>query len=108
VLIDGYAGIYWDTVQQALEKALQQQGIHVTWHTTAGLLKPATAVQQLVAPFVGEEGDVWGKRATLQLTDFFQPGASGRLHFNANSTHSNRYRRRINTFAGAGYLPGYS
>lgn len=87
VLIDGYAGIYWDTVQQALEKALQQQGIHVTWHTTAALLKPATAVQQLVAPFIGAEGDVWGKRATLQLTDFFQPGASGRLHFNANSTH---------------------
>ncbi|WP_089913193.1 class I mannose-6-phosphate isomerase [Chitinophaga rupis] len=87
VLIDGYTGICWDTVQQSLDQELQQQGLRVKWHYTVPLLKPAQEVQQLVAPFIGEEGDVWGTRTTLTLTDFFQPGALNTLQFDTSAIH---------------------
>ncbi|PSL45661.1 mannose-6-phosphate isomerase class I [Chitinophaga niastensis] len=81
VLIDGYVGICWDEVQEALEQEFYKQGLKVKWHFTKALQKDTSSIQQLVTPFIGNEGDVWGKKCTLDITAFFQTGQLSSLAF---------------------------
>ncbi|ACU59913.1 class I mannose-6-phosphate isomerase [Chitinophaga pinensis] len=71
VLIDGYTGVFWEDIQAALEAIFAVKKIRVKWHYTAAAIKDTVTVDQLVAPFTGEHGAVWGTRTTLRLTDFF-------------------------------------
>ncbi|MEI6945699.1 class I mannose-6-phosphate isomerase [Paraflavisolibacter sp. H34] len=72
VLIDGYIGIFWEEVRQCLEQELQQAGVTVNWILLDRLRKGPEAIEQLVAPFLGTPGSVWGTRSRLDLRDFFQ------------------------------------
>lgn len=74
VLIDGYSGILWHEVKDALDTALQEAGVEVQWHFTHDAFKEEDDIVQLTAPFMGEEGSVWGNRTTLTLQDFFYTG----------------------------------
>ncbi|WP_232538837.1 class I mannose-6-phosphate isomerase [Chitinophaga tropicalis] len=74
VMIDGYTGILWHEVKEALDEVLQETGIEVQWHFTHDAFKDEDEVTQLTAPFMGEEGSVWGNRTTLTLQDFFHTG----------------------------------
>lgn len=71
VRIDGYIGIFWDDVQDLLDYELQERGLSVKWTYLADYMKSSTEIQGLVEPFLGEEKSVWGKRCTLDITDFF-------------------------------------
>lgn len=81
VLIDGYAGIFWDKIRAALQAELTRIGVNVKWHDTHCLLKNSDNIQELVDPFIGSEGDVWGKKTSLQITDFFDEEKLGALSF---------------------------
>lgn len=72
VLIDGFAGIFWDGLHEALDTALQNRGLHISWHFMQDLQKDPGIIQQLVAPFIGKEGEVWGTKTSLHITDFFE------------------------------------
>ena len=72
VLIDGFAGIFWDTLHEALDTALQNRGLRISWHFMQDGQKDPGIIQQLVAPFVGKEGEVWGTKTSLQISDFFE------------------------------------
>lgn len=69
VLIDGYVGILWRAVYEALSEEFRKLNINVKWHFTEGLFKDS--IDSLVAPFIGNAGEVWGTKTTLSLTDFF-------------------------------------
>jgi mannose-6-phosphate isomerase class I len=69
VLIDGYAGIFWSAIYEALDEEFRKLNTTVKWHFTAALYKDS--VDELVAPFIGNIGDVWGTKTTLSLHDFF-------------------------------------
>ena len=69
VLIDGYVGVFWTVIYEALSKEFLRLNINVKWHFTDGLYKDST--DALVAPFIGNPGDVWGTKTTLSLSDFF-------------------------------------
>jgi len=71
VKIDGYIGIFWDDVQELLEKEFQKRGLSVKWICMADQMKGSAEIQQLVEPFLGEPKSVWGKRCDLDITDFF-------------------------------------
>lgn len=71
VLIDGYAGVIWTAVQEELDKAFRELNIRVKWHRAEDLLKPSAEIDELVKPFIGQPGEVWGTRTTLTLQDFF-------------------------------------
>lgn len=70
VVIDGYVGIFWDTIQQQLTATLEKQ-VRVRFVNAAACLKTPQQVQQLVAPFLGTAGAVWGTKCTLQLSDLY-------------------------------------
>jgi mannose-6-phosphate isomerase class I len=85
ILIDGYIGNDWEYIGSSLERELTAAGVAVNLVYTSTLMKPAPEVEALVAPFLGEKGTVWGRRASITLKDLFdseklqqiQPAAEG-------------------------------
>ena len=72
VMIDGFVGNDWHTIRQHLSHHLKQKGIRVLWFEASAFLKSEEETESLVAPFLGEKDDVWGRRTTLSMKDFFQ------------------------------------
>lgn len=72
VIIDGYIGLFWDQIQEQLVAELKKAGRKVNVWTMDQFLKPEAEVDQMVRPFLGTTESVWGRKADLQLTDFFQ------------------------------------
>jgi mannose-6-phosphate isomerase class I len=71
VLIDGYAGVLWPVIYEALTKEFLRLQVNVQWHFTESLYKDVAIIDEMVAPFTGNYGDVWGTKTTLSLADFF-------------------------------------
>lgn len=71
ILIDGYIGNDWEYIASSLERELIAEGLAVNLVYTSTLMKSAHEVETLVAPFLGEKGTVWGRRATITLKDLF-------------------------------------
>lgn len=71
VTIDGYIGIYFETFRKKMEEALQKKGVAANWINVEKALLPEQKVEELVTPFMGEKDSIFGTRATIGLTDFF-------------------------------------
>ncbi|MEO6914412.1 MAG: hypothetical protein ABI151_01185, partial [Chitinophagaceae bacterium] len=74
VRIEGYIGIFWETVKTSLDAEFKSRKIAVKWTVLEEALKSAADIQLMVDPFLGESGSVWGRKATLDLADFFENG----------------------------------
>ncbi|MBG6235573.1 mannose-6-phosphate isomerase class I [Pedobacter sp. CAN_A7] len=72
VVIEGYVGLFWDKIQEAINKCLAEEGLTVRWINTSDYLKAPADVDVLVAPFLGTEDSVWGTKCTLSLADLYQ------------------------------------
>ena len=72
VIIDGYIGNDWKAIREQLTTFLDRQSVRVLWYETFAFEKPEQQIEGLVSPFLGEPGDVWGKKTTLTLQDFYQ------------------------------------
>jgi mannose-6-phosphate isomerase class I len=72
VVIDGYAGVFWDQVQEQISNRLAKKGLTARWISTSDFLKPAAVIDDLVAPFLGAEESVWGTKCTLMLADLYE------------------------------------
>jgi mannose-6-phosphate isomerase class I len=71
VVIDGYAGVFFDKIKEELDQQLEKEGLSTKWVKTETFLKDQQEIQQLVAPFLGEYESVWGTKCDLALADFF-------------------------------------
>ncbi len=69
--LDGYAGIDWNLVRTNLCTALRREGANILWFETSAWLKPENEIDELIEPFLGEPGSVWGTKTTLELKDLF-------------------------------------
>ena len=67
VLIDGYCGVFWSELREGLEAA----GVRANWIATADFLKSEPAIERMLAPFLGGDDPLFGKRFTGELADFF-------------------------------------
>ncbi|RZK60162.1 MAG: hypothetical protein EOO91_02455 [Pedobacter sp.] len=72
VRIDGFNGVFWASIQSAIDEELTKKGITVKWVDVANYFKDSKEIETLVTPFLGEEKSVWGTKTTLTLSDFFQ------------------------------------
>ena len=77
VVIDGYVGVFFTDIQEEIDALLKDKGVSVTWHTSEKYLKSAEDIDRLVKPFLGAEGSVWGTKADLKLSDFYEPELFG-------------------------------
>lgn len=74
VAIDGFVGVFFSDIQQALQQEFENLDASVKWTLTSDRFKAPSAINKLVAPFIGTPGSVWGTRAQLKLEDFFDAG----------------------------------
>ncbi len=79
VVIDGYVGIRFDLFARHLGEAFAALGIHPVWWSTKAAMKPSSEIDALIAPYLGGDDPIFGFRAPLSLTDFFDPGLLGAL-----------------------------
>ena len=71
VVIEGYAGVFWEQVQEEISKCLSQKGVTASWIKTSDYLKAAPLIDELLSPFLGTEESVWGTKCTLELADLY-------------------------------------
>ncbi len=67
ILIDGFCGIFWEDLRTGLEAV----GVHAIWIATADYLKPAAQIETMLAPFLGGDDPLFGRRFGGSLADFF-------------------------------------
>jgi mannose-6-phosphate isomerase class I len=71
VIIDGYAGIFWNEIKEGLSKELSINGLTINWVETADYLKSPEVIETLIQPFLGAPDAVWGTKSTLNLRDLY-------------------------------------
>ena len=74
VVIDGYPGVLWENFRARLETELGRRGLRTAWRSTAEAMRPVEEINALVAPFLGGDDPLFGRRFTGALRDFFDPG----------------------------------
>jgi mannose-6-phosphate isomerase class I len=71
--IDGYPGVLWQDFRERLDAALLALGIRAHWVDVGSIMKASTAIDALIAPFLGGDDPIFGTRFTGNLADFFEP-----------------------------------
>ena len=71
VVVDGYIGVYFEVFREKLQQLADRSGIKVNWVNIEGSFKPEPEIDALIEPFMGETGSIFGTRATISLSDFF-------------------------------------
>ncbi|RYU90522.1 hypothetical protein EWM62_07645 [Mucilaginibacter terrigena] len=84
VVIDGFVGLFWDTIQARLQHHFTAAGLKVNWINTGTFLKPASEIEKLVEPFLGEYESVWGTKTTLSLIDIYNTGITQQVADNSD------------------------
>lgn len=72
IIIDGYVGVFFKEIVKELEEALHQKGKVVNSISMHEVLKSADEIDAMIAPFLGGDDPIFGKRTSLQLKDFYQ------------------------------------
>ncbi|MEO8416253.1 MAG: class I mannose-6-phosphate isomerase, partial [Ginsengibacter sp.] len=71
VAIDGFGGNDWSAIRQNLSISFRQKNLDVLWYETSAFEKPEDEISEIVKPFLGHPGSVWGTKTTLKLEDFY-------------------------------------
>ena len=71
IIIDGYIGIFFTEFQEKLNAEFIKLGKNVDWKSVDTALKPEDAINLMIEPFLGGNDPIFGKRTTLNLTDFY-------------------------------------
>lgn len=85
VKVDGYIGVDWENLINRLTPLFLEKGIRVHWIRTEDFLHSKEQIDQLVQPFLGTEGSVWGKNTDLELADFFRMEELTKLETNQDA-----------------------
>jgi mannose-6-phosphate isomerase class I len=71
IILDGYTGVFFETIRARLNAWFLDAGIRVSWHDVSQHLLPESEIDILVKPFLGGADPLFGTRASLGLSDFF-------------------------------------
>lgn len=72
VMIDGYIGVLWTDFQEQLNFELD---MNIQWLNLADYMLPESTINDLIAPYLGGDDPIFGKRTDLTLSDFFDMNA---------------------------------
>jgi len=71
VIIDGYAGIFFDKIRDELDRSLRSLfGRNPVWISTADFLKSEEEINALLDPFLGGDDPLFGRRSTTSLSGY--------------------------------------
>lgn len=71
VVIDGYAGVFWDDLVKNIGSQLKKDNLKVLWYNASSAMKGSAEIDDMIAPFLGGDDPIFGSRTTLLLEDFF-------------------------------------
>jgi len=71
VVIDGFAGIIWDSVRHHLDDAFRAEGKNPRWHCADDALIDARRREEIIRPFLGGDDPLWGTRFDGSVLEFF-------------------------------------
>lgn len=74
VIVDGYVGVRFDDFVSRLDEALAALGVKALWWSVDSALKSPEEVDKLIEPYLGGDDPIFGFRAKLSLSDFFDAG----------------------------------
>jgi len=80
VVMDGYQGVDWDVVADSLGAILTGRGLGITIQDTREWFLPPEDISRMLAPYLGQEDSVWGRRCDLELKDLFDAGKIAASH----------------------------
>ena len=80
ILIDGFSGILWEHFKQNLDRELKAKGIQTCWIHTGLFMKAVPEIDTMVAGFLGGDDPLFGRRCSLDLEHFFQPGWTEKIN----------------------------
>jgi mannose-6-phosphate isomerase class I len=73
VLIDGYSGTFFDQLKEDLDQLLiKNHGRRAFWINTGEFLKNEDEINNLLAPALGGDDPLFGKRSDAVLSDYFE------------------------------------
>ena len=72
VLIDGFVGVDFTAIKCYLDRVFRAKNKKVRWYETGAFGRPPEEISVMVAPFLGADESVWGRKAALRLADFFR------------------------------------
>lgn len=74
LLIDGYTGVFYDRFREGLDQALRKLHVNALWWEVEAAMKPEAEINLMIEPFLGGDDPLFGSRASLELSDYFDPG----------------------------------
>lgn len=85
VILDGYIGIDWNEVGVALFTLLKNKGLSISTINIQDYLKAESEIKSMVAPFLGDDKSIFGKKTTIELEDYFDQDKITQLSINPSA-----------------------
>ena len=79
VIIDGYQGVFFDTLRKELGQQLENAGIDARWQDAGSAMLPSAKIDKLIEPFLCGDDPLFGTRCTLGLQDLYDKEKLGSL-----------------------------
>lgn len=80
IIIDGFVGVLWDHVIRGLGQALEIRHAKPRFVDFQPSWLTAQKIEKMIAPYLGGDDPLFGKRCPFQLTDFVNKSVMRRLH----------------------------
>ena len=71
VILEGYTGVFYNIFREKIDEHLKALGLKTSWTNTSDFLKTPEMIEEMISPFMGGDDPLFGKRAELDIEDFF-------------------------------------
>ena len=79
IIVDGYSQALFPSFCAGLNRELKKMGVQAMWWDVSTAFKPQSEIERMTAPFIGGDDPLFGTRATLEMTDFFDADLLARI-----------------------------
>jgi mannose-6-phosphate isomerase class I len=71
-IFEGYGGVQWQIVKTSLNNILERSGLLINWVDIDNYLKTEPEIDEIIAPYLGEDDPLFGTVYPGVLADFFE------------------------------------
>lgn len=89
--IDGFVGVNWETPMQHIQQEFVKRGLTARFVSIETALLPEAAIEEKVAPYLGGNDPLFGKKTPLELITYFDTVKLAALRGMLNQATDNEY-----------------